>query len=266
MDVNKNKFENDNENDYFFITFVNEKILVEQINDENNSDRHRDSLLSLICCEKRIDFEINEMRNINFSKLVYKNSFTEEVSFDSSEYIRNIYNSYKMNWENVYVQYVKDFNRQTIIIDKKIIHERQEFECFANRFQQYIFEDEEYNLNYDKLFIMLTTQSSYYFMYLYSKTFENKIRKLYNNHDVYIVNGPTKSIHFETNKEDEILFKAILTLFVKDINNDKKVFNIIHLELNITFSLIGYYTNLFNLLFNKNMKNENVGLLYSIIV
>ena len=143
MDVNKNKFENDNENDYFFITFVNEKILVEQINAENNSDRHRDSLLSLICCEKRIDFEINEMRNINFSKLVYKNSFTEEVSFDSSEYIRNIYNSYKMNWENVYVQYVKDFNRQTIIIDKKIIHERQEFECFANRFQQYIFEDEE---------------------------------------------------------------------------------------------------------------------------
>jgi hypothetical protein len=268
----------DFEKDYFFITFINEKILLEKINGENNDTSNQNEidyespLLKLVFCEKCIEVEMNEIHNkeyiINMSKLVNKKYFTEEVSFDSCEYIRNIYESYKMKWENVYAQYIKDFNRQTIYIDRLIVDNRYVFENFANRFKQYGFQGDS-TLNYSKLFIMLTAQSSFYFMYLYSKTFESKIRKMYNNPDLYIVNGPNKTIHFDKNNENDITFRAILTLLVKDANNDKKVLNIIYLELNIIFSLISCcYTNLFSFLTYNNKKNmkTNYGVLYSIII
>jgi len=239
MDKVKNETimkEDNNDNDYFFITFINEKIL---------------------------------LKNIEEDQYCYKFA-PQEVSFDSDEYIRNIYNSYKMNWENIYSQYKKDFARQDLLINKSLVSNPVLFEDFVSKFQEYIFCDDP-ELFYDKLFIMLATQSSYYFMYLYSKTFENKFRKLYGNPDLYIVNGPNKAIHFETIQENEISFKAFLTLFVKDVNDDKKVFNVIYLELNIIFKIIcnnnSIYTTLIDFIFNNKKKNDtNYGTLVINIV
>lgn len=232
-EVKKEEEENDNENDYFFIRFINEKILLEKIQDEQQGN---DGDVKMKC------YEIAP----------------EEVSFDSDEYIRNIYKSYQMELENIYNQYKKDFTRQVVLIDNSIVTDANVFETFVNKFQRYKFVDDyddgKVVLCYNNLFIMLATQSSYYFMYLYSKTFESKFRKLYNNPDLYIVNGSNKAIHFETNRENEISFKAILTLFLKDINDDKRKLNIIYLELNIIFKLIGddsIFANMFNL-FNYN--------------
>ena len=266
MNVNVND-ELDFEKDYFFITVVNEKILLDKLNDKNDAINNNYAI-NKNERDKCIDTKIYKKHNkLNLPRTigVNKNYFIEEVSFDSSEYVDNIYKSYKMNWNNIYSHYVNDFNRQTILIDNKIIHKRETFEIFANRFQKYWF-DQENNLNYKVLLIMLTTQASFYFMFLYSQTFENKIRKLYNNPHLYIVNGDHKTIHFETCIDNEIKFIAILTLFVKDTNNDKKILNLIRLELNIIFNLIGYYTKLFtnlvNLLsFNTNNRDITPGIL-----
>lgn len=242
---NTNPIFADTEGDYFFITFLNEKILLETIGDGDDN------------CET---IKGGSPTNI-------KKTFTEEVSFDSVEYIRNIYKSYKMELRNIYNQYKKDFSRQVVLIDNSIVTDTNVFETFVNKFQCYKFVDDyddgEVVLCYNNLFIMLATQSSYYFMYLYSKTFENKFRKLYNNPDLYIVNGSNKTIHFETTTREKISFKALLTLFVKDVNDDKNIVNVIYLELNILFSLINkrnnsIYTNILGLLFNPiPLKDEN---------
>jgi hypothetical protein len=181
-----------------------------------------------------------------------------------------------MDCGNIYAQYKKDFNRQVVLIDNSIVTNANIFENFVNKFRDYKFreddDDDDCKISYNNLFIMLATQSSYYFMYLYSKTFENKFRKLYGNPDLYIVNGPNKTIHFETTRENEISFKALLTLLVKDINDDKKVLNVIYLELNIIFKLIcnnnnSIFTNLIGLLFNSAKKqNINYGTLAITIV
>ena len=169
-----------------------------------------------------------------------------------------------MNWDNIYSQYKKDFARQDLLINKTLVSNPGMFEDFVTKFREYIFCD-DLELFYDKLFIMLATQSSYYFMYLYSKSFENKFRKLYCNPDLYIVNGPNKTIHFETIRENEISFKAFLTLFLKDVNDDTKVFNVIYLELNIIFKIIcnnSIYTTLIDFIFNYPKKrNTNYGTL-----
>lgn len=267
--IEKDLYDVDFEGEYFFITFLTEKILLKKIEDDDS--------LSVID-------EFDDIDHLHAAKYKNKNEiqkvvnqpqsfFTQEVSFDSDEYIRNIYNSYKMNWDNIYAQYKKDFTRQDLLIDKTLVYNPVIFEDFVSKFREYIF-CVDLELFYDKLFIMLAIQSSYYFMYLYSKSFENKFRKIYDNPDLYIVNGPNKTIHFETIRENEISFKAFLTLFVKDVNDDKKVFNVIYLELNIIFKLTcnnnnnnSIYTALIDLLFNNKKKNNtNYGTLVIKIV
>jgi hypothetical protein len=256
------------ETGFFVLSFVNEKILLEKINGdkiEEDKEEYTIDLKSVVSLSQLYDFEINSCYNynylINLSNKFNISSFTNEVFFDANEYISKIYKSYKMNWENIYYQYKKDFKRQNIFVDKNQIYSRKVFEKFTKTSEnnKYLIDSEVFlELDYNKLFIMLTAQSSYYFMYLYSKIFENKFRKLYNNPELYIVNGPTKTIQFENkeNKENkEINFCAILTLFVKDIDDDKKVLNIIYLELNIIFSLLC-----------KIRKENNYGILYTMIL
>jgi hypothetical protein len=251
------KEDKEDKEDFFLILFITEKILLEKIRENNYDFDDSVSFISLFDNKDRGVCYYNEKEKynynyiINLSKKFNINYFTQEVFFDSNEYIDNIYKSYKMNWENIYSQYKKDFKRQTILIDKSFIFSRKIFEDFSNKFV-----NNKYNsdLTYNKLFIMLTTQSSYYFMYLYSKIFENKFRKLYNNNELYIVNGNSKTIHFELKKEKEINFCTVLTLFLKDIHNDKKIINVIYLEINIIFNLY------------CSKKNKNCGILYVMII
>lgn len=272
--MNENDFENDfeyyqedklEEDDYFILSFVNENKLNELIKEDklDKEDKEVCSLSSISSVSKLINYSVDEYINYNYnyltdlSKQFNITSFTNEVFFDANEYIYNIYKSYKFNWENIYSQYKKDFKRHNIFINDTQIYSRKVFEKFVDNYKtgypNYPINSET-SMSKDKLFIMLTTQSSYYFMYLFSKTFENKFREHYKNPDLYIVNGPTKTIHFENKGNKELNFCATLTLFVKDIYDDKKVLNIIYLEVNIIFDI-----------FDKD-KDKNYGILYNMIL
>lgn len=194
--------------------------------------------------------------------LVKKNkSYSKELFFDVNEYINNIYKSYKMNWENIKTQFIKDFNRLTIYIDKSPIFDKYEFISVFRKYKIKNYINENFSISYYKLLIMLCTQSSFYFLYLYGKTFENIFRHIYKNDDIYIVQGPTKTIHFETSN-NEIKFYAILTLHLKNIN-DNEILNIFYLELNITFNQFYIY----NIDINKNINPfPNSGLISIIIL
>jgi hypothetical protein len=229
-------------------------------------------IISFITEEKLLNEENTEDYDKIYS-LVKKNiSFEKELFFLPSEYIYNIYKSYsenkafklelqrepnKMHWNNIQNQFEKDFNRLTIYVNKKLVSNDYVFKSFIANYKQQNYITQNLSISYYKLLIMLCTQSSFYFMYLYGRTFENLFRKIYNNNDIYIVQATgdrdsgtklplhlqdikileklTKSLHFKI-KNNEIKFYAVLLLYVKNVDNNE-ILNVIYLKLSIKFDL-----------------------------
>lgn len=228
--------------DFCIISFITEEKL---LNEENTEDY--DNIYALV--KKRI-------------------IFFKELYFLPDEYIVNIYKSYKMNWDNIKNQFIKDFNRLTIYIDKKLVTNNYVFRSFIANYKQYNYVTDNLSITYYKLLVMLCTQSSFYFMYLYGRTFENIFRKIYNNNDLYIVQGTnetnlpshlqntitlqklSRSLHFKV-KNNEIKFYAVLLLYLKNVNNNE-ILNVIYLKLNIKFDL--------------TKQNINSGIIYNTII
>ena len=228
--------------DFCIISFITEEKL---LNEENTEDY--DNIYALV--KKRI-------------------IFSKELYFLPDEYIVNIYKSYKMNWDNIKNQFIKDFNRLTIYIDKKLVTNNYVFRSFIANYKQYNYITDNLSITYYKLLVMLCTQSSFYFMYLYGRTFEKIFRKIYNNNDLYIVQGTnetnfpshlqntitlqklSRSLHFKV-KNNEIKFYAVLLLYLKNVNNNE-ILNVIYLKLNIKFDL--------------TKQNINSGIIYNTII
>ena len=234
--------------DFCIISFITEDKLLSDNIKENTEDY--DKIYSLV--KKRTIFE-------------------KELYFIPDEYIYNIYKSYKMNWDNIKTQFIKDFNRLSIYIDKKLVTNNYVFRSFIANYKQYNYITSDNNsFTYYKLLIMLCTQASFYFMYLYGQTFENMFRKIYENNDLHIVqssdNGilPThlqnvlslqklsRSLHFKT-KDNEIKFYAVLILYLKNTENNE-ILNVMYLKLNIKFDL------------SKQNININSGIIYNTIL
>jgi hypothetical protein len=224
--------------DFFIISFITEDKLLNDNIKENTEDY--DKIYSLV--KKRTIFE-------------------KELYFIPDEYINNIYKSYKMNWDNIKNQFLKDFNRLSIYIDKKLVTNNYVFRSFIANYKQYNYIISDNNsFTYYKLLIMLCTQASFYFMYLYGKTFENMFRKIYENNDLHIVQSSdngilpvhlqnassleklSRSLHFKT-KNNEIKFYAVLILYLKNTDNNE-ILNVMYLKLNIKFDLSNHNINI----------------------
>lgn len=199
----------DNDNGFIILPFITEKELLEKEN-------------------------IDDIDSINLL-ITKKIPFNKELYFDANEYIYNIYKSYKMDWSNIKLQLYKDFNRLTIYINKIPIFNTNLFRAYCRKYRTKYYITKKFKISYYNLLVMLSTQSTFYFPYLYGKSFENIFRKLYKNNNLYVVQGETKTIHYNVTN-DKITYSAILTLLLKDVNTDK-ILSTQYIEITIHFNM-----------------------------
>lgn len=200
-----------------------------------NDDFH---IISFITEEKLLNNENNEDYDDIYLLIKNNKLFSKDSYFDIDEYIYNIFKSYKFDWKDIKIQFIKDFPRMPVYINNDIISDYHIFKSLVKKYKQFYYKNINFSINYYKLLVTLCTQSSFFLLFIYGRSFENLFRKIYNNDDLYIIqnnNNESKTLYFDI-KKNKINFSAILFLYLKNIT-DNEILNKIYLELSISFNL-----------------------------
>ena len=169
-------------------------------------------------------FPIIEEKSLIDSK--YIDNVSETIFFKTDEYIEKNFESYNYNLDNIIEQYYKDYDRHTVYFNGSHMS--------IGNFLQYIKKYAKYKnnkltqINLENLLMLLVTQSSYFFSYLYA----TKIKFPYK---LYILNTDAdKYVKFTLSIKNEISFKTNIIFNAVDLATEKIMYKIrLELLLNI---------------------------------